>query len=40
MSLAWKILTGLHKALTSTPLNTFEVNSNEDFELGPLVIIT
>ena len=26
----WKNLTGLHRALTSTPLNTFEINWNAD----------
>ena len=30
----WKNLTGLHRALTSTPLNTFGMNWNADCEPG------
>ena len=30
----WKNLTGLHRALTSTPLNTFGMNWNTDCEPG------
>ena len=29
---AWKNLTGLHRALTSTPSNTFGMNRNADYE--------
>ncbi len=37
MSLVWKNLTGPHKALTSTPSNTAEVNCNGDCEPGFLI---
>ena len=30
----WKNFTGLHKALTSTPSNTFGMNWNSDYEPG------
>ena len=30
----WKNLTGLHRALTSTPSNAFGMNSNGDCESG------
>jgi hypothetical protein len=30
----WKNLTGLHRALTSTPVNTFGINWNADCEPG------
>jgi hypothetical protein len=34
--LVWKNLTGLHRVLTSTPLNTFGMNWNADCEPGPI----
>ena len=35
--LVWKNLTGLQRALTSTPLNTFRMNWNGDCEPGLIV---
>ena len=34
----WKNLTGLHRALTSTPLNTFGMNWNSNYEPGLIAL--